>query len=227
MNKHFLAVSLIVVLTASHVQAQFNFGVRTGLNYTKVLGTGVAPVNNLKAGFQFGVVADYAVNGKFSIEPGLLFSTLGYKGQQYVTEYPTGKKAYFFKYQESPNYIQIPVHARYKLGNKVFLHAGPYFGFAIGGKASAEYLDNDGNRMAKASHKLTFRLDDSHSRYSRTFDYGLGVGVAVKFGNVQVGLEGNTGLAGISKYDTISFEDIFIYKKNGGFALTATYMFGK
>ena len=54
--------------------------------------------------------------------------------------------------------------------------------------------------------------------YDRKFDWGIGMGVAMKFNNIQIGLESNIGLINvISKTNN----------KNGGLSLTATYMFGK
>ena len=218
MNKYFFTVLLVVVLSANNVQAQFTFGVRAGLNSTKIWG-GVGRPTGMKAGFQFGTVADYSFSDKFSIEPKLLFSTQGFKNQMSTTNPVNGKKCKI-KEIESPNYIQIPVHVKYKLGNIVSVYAGPYLGFAIGGKRKMITIE-DGKKIYTAYPKLFKRDTDGRlmSVYERRFDYGFGVGVAMKFNNIQIGFEGNQGFVGI-KQETTS-------DKNGCLALIAAYMFGK
>lgn len=259
MNKHFFTVFILVVLTANHVHAQFTFGVRTGLNYTSIWGgvgepTGSTavppgyqigeppdypanPANNKLLiesgilGYQIGAVADYSINDKFSIESGLLLSKKGFKNQTFGMG-QNGKEL-TFNVSEKTNYIQIPVHVCYKLGNRFLVHAGPYFGFAISGKRTSD-ISLDGEKMYERNLMINFGRDKFSygARYCRIFDWGLGTGLAVRLGNIQVGLEGNTGLISINRDEIVSFDDMSEHKanthnKNGCLSLTATYMFGK
>jgi len=222
MIKHFLTGLLAIVLTVSHAQAQFTVGVRTGMNCTKLLGDEgflFSPVqNSIKFGFQLGVITNYSLSENFSIESGLLFSTKGFKNQKSVIYPITGKK-WTIKESEGPNYIQIPIYAKFKLGNIVLFHAGPYVGYAIGGYRKMETFE-DGKRIIYQPIRL-FKQDEHGivmTVYDRKFDWGIGMGVAMKFNNIQIGLDSNIGLINVISKSNY---------KNGGLSLTATYMFGK
>lgn len=211
MNKYFFTVLLSVVLTANNVQAQFIFGVRAGVNSAKICG-GIGAATKMKLGFQIGAVADYSVSNKLSIEPGFFFATLGHK--MIGSSTTQGGEQITNRCFVTPNYIQFPVHARYKFENKLILQAGPYLGFAVGGKVR-EKIGRTGNVF---EHKLKFGGDDY-----RIFDCGFGIGVAMQFSNIQIGLEGKQGFIGVkpSMHETLS------YSKNVSLSLTATYMLGK
>ena len=208
MNNHFFKVLLAFVLIAGNTQAQYTFGVRAGLNANKIWG-GTGPVTNMKAGFQIGAVADYSLNDRFSIEHGLLFTTLGYQIKGLAMP---AMKNMLIK-AENRNYIQIPVRFLYKFGNGLSFHAGTYFSRAISGKVKGNLFPIDGE-IYNYEYKLRFGENDNS-----VFDCGLSVGIAMRFGNFKVGLEGNRGL--------ISLEQSKSYHKNGGFAFNTTYMFGK
>jgi len=227
MSKYFFVFILVSILMVNYANAQ-TFGVRAGLNYSNVLSRKdyyTDETTVMKFGYQLGTIANYSVSDKFSIEPGLLFSTLGNKKQW----------TYDFEHEsvESTYYIQIPIHAQYKLGTVFLLHAGPYFGFAVGGNTIYKTFE-DGKKIYSWNY-LTFF--DYHRRYSdgvlrtgynpinRVFDCGFGVGVAVKLNNIRVGFEGNIGI--IRENDKFAHDGIYSYHRNVWLALTATYMFGK
>ena len=208
MNNHFFKVLLAFILIAGNTQAQYTFGVRAGLNSNKIWG-GTGPVTNMKAGFQIGAIADYSLNHRFSIEHGLLFATLGHR----INFTPMNGMRSKHYIAENRNYIQIPVRFLYKFGNGLSFHAGTYFSRAISGKVKGNSFPIDGE-IYNYEYKLWFG-ENANS----VFDCGLSVGIAMRFGNYKVGLEGNRGI--------ISLLQSSSYHKNGGFAFNATYMFGK
>ena len=220
MNKHFFAVLLIIFFTTCYAHAQFNFGVRAGFNCTKIWhGESISTI--MKSGLLFGAVAEYSVNNKFSITSGIIFATQGYKNLSTVSwdgidNGGTNK----VKDVINLNYIQIPIHVRYKPDNRLLLWAGPYFGFAVGGKEKSKWFE-DGKKKHVFVHRLKFGGDD-YSNY-RIFDFGLNVGIAKQFSNIQVGLEGNNSLISITKSSTYNNDSAY----NFGIALSVTYMFGK
>lgn len=219
MNKHFFTISLIIFLATCYAQAQFNYGIRAGFNSTKIW-QGKDNPTNMKLGLLFGAVAEYSVSDKFSINPGLLFTTQGYKDQATVAwDGIDGGGTYKVKNIVNLNYIQIPIHICYKSDNRFLLWAGPYFGFAVGGNEKSKWFE-DGKKHIFV-HKLKFGGDD-YSNY-RIFDFGLNIGIAKQFGNIRIGLEGSNSLISTTKPS--------IYKNDGaynfGIALTATYMFRK
>ena len=199
MNRHFLTVLMTVVLTASNAQAQFTFGVRTGVNCSKIWG-GSETATNMKLGFQVGAIANYFVNNNFSLEPGFFVAMMGHR-----IDVAAATRT------ESPVYFQIPVHVRYNLSDRFFVRAGPYFGFFFTGYGK---WDTD-----EHNYKLNFGREDVFGqRVYRSFDFGLSAGAGMQFGNIQVGLEGKQGLTDVIHSSSY---------KNLAISLTATYMFGK
>jgi hypothetical protein len=212
MFKKVYVVLLVAVLTAGYAQAQFTFGVRAGFNLTNISqkydGTKASgdDKGKFKPGFQIGVVGEYALGESFAIQPGILFATQGTKfkftDEAEITE------------TFSLNYIQVPINAQYRIdlgGAKLLLQAGPYLGYAIGGKDKYEAGG------ASESDDIEFGSKDEEIN---PFDFGLGLGAGVQFSNFQVGLGYNLGLTNLSNVDRVKL-------KNNGLALTLTYLFGK
>ena len=199
MNRFFLTIIITAVLTANNVQAQFTFGIRAGLNCSKIWG-GSEPKTNSKLGFQIGAIADYSMNGNFSFESGLFVATMGHK-----IEAASAKRT------ENPIYPQIPFHARYNFGDRFFIRAGTYFGFCVGGKGKWDTDEYD--------YKLNFGREAVFGqRVYKSFDFGLSAGAGMQFGNFQFGVEGKQGLT--NAIHSSSYKNFVI-------SLTATYMFGK
>ena len=221
MNKKFFSVLLVAALTASFAQAQFTFGARAGFNLTtssgKVDGKKVEGdmKPKYKPGFQIGVVGEYAFSDNFAIQPGILFATQGHKVNWSQT-FPMGKME--IKGTVNINYLQVPVNAQYKLdlgGNALLLQAGPYFGFALSGKSKSETTFN--GETEKTDFDIEF---GSKEDQTSPLDFGLGLGVGLQLNAIQIGLGYKLGLANLSNFDDASIN-------NRGFALTATYFFGK
>ena len=90
------------------------------------------------------------------------------------------------------------------------LQAGPYVGIALSGNTKAKA---DGK---KATEKIEF---GSGSGEMSRLDFGLGFGAGLQFGNFQVGVGYNLGLANLSNENKIT-------TRNNGLALTVTYLLG-
>ena len=227
MNKKILLVLLAVVLTASYAQAQLTFGARAGLNLTNMkMKTGSFSMSpDMKAGIQLGVVAEYGLSDAFFIQPGLLFAQQGCKMEMSESYMGESMKS---SDKMTLNYLQIPVNAQYKvgLGNmKLLLQAGPYLGFAISGKEKGETTYSYGGE--KETEKYNEKIDFKEDGWKR-FDFGLGIGAGLQFGNIQAGLGYNLGLANIADSDDdIEFSSGKTKTNNNGIVLTVTYFFGK
>ena len=204
MSKKIFIVLLAAVLTANYAQAQLKFGARAGFNLTNVYQedeNGKMKGLDWKPGFQIGVVADYALLEDLSIQPGILFSQQGMKANGSLL----GSKVTL---TYNLNYIQIPINFVFT-NNALFLQAGPYLGFGIGGKKEAK------SNSTSVSEKIKFGSGDDAD--FRAFDFGLGVGAGLQFGNMQAGLGINYGLVNLRT-------DVKV--KNIGLNLTLTYLFG-
>jgi hypothetical protein len=204
MLRKVLAVIAVAILTVGSAQAQFKFGARAGVNLTTF--TGDVEDAKFKPGFQVGVVGDYSVSEVFAIQPGLVYAQQGCSTEE------SGAK-----FTANLNYIQLPVNAQYKLdlgGTKLLLQAGPYLGFGLGGKTKGK---EDG-----VSVSMDIKMGSGDDALLKAFDFGVGVGAGLQFGNIQAALGYNIGLANIAP----DVEDSGT-TKNSGLALTLTYLFGK
>jgi hypothetical protein len=226
MKKFFLLV-VLAVMTASFAQAQIKFGARAGFNLTsasyKIDVSGFdAPDTKFKPGFQIGVVGELALTDAIFLQPGILFATQGYKVEDSGED-----KQYNEKWDDketfSLNYLQIPINVQYKLdlgGMNLLLQAGPYLGYAIGGKYKYEWNDEDayGKDSGSKEEDLKFGSDAAKGEI-KPFDFGIGLGVGLQFSNLQVGLGYNLGLTNLSNADKVTV-------KNNGLAVTLTFLFG-
>jgi len=214
MCKKIFIVSLVAVLTVNYAQAQVIFGARAGFNMTNLYqkdANGDKVGLDWRPGFQIGVIADYPfLFEDLSIQPGILFATQGAKSEKTLLGYKT-------KINFNLNYIQVPINLQYKqdLDNMILLlQAGPYLGFGIGGKKEIEI--SEGGTKVSSSEKIKFGSGDDAD--FKAFDFGLGFGAGLQFGNLQAVLSYNLGLVKL---------DPDVDLKNIGLALTVTYFFGK
>jgi len=214
MSKKLFLVLFVAVLTVNYAQAQLTYGLRTGINLTNVYQNEDGDVKGLnwKGGFQFGVVAEYALLEDLFIQSGILFSQQGMQ-----TDMSAG--SIYVNYAWKLNYLQVPINFQYRnqSGNK-YLQVGPYFGYGIGGKLTV--IASSGGTSASESEKIKFGSKGNSVYNFKAFDFGLGAGAGFLFGNLQAGIGLNYGLANIVPNKNVSL-------KNLGLALTATYMFSK
>jgi len=220
MNKKFYIFLTVAVLSASAAQAQFSVGARAGFNLSNVYGADTGD-SKWKPGFQIGVVGDYALSDAFSLQPGILFSTLGWKVDHSSSETIMGETVNIAaKTTTNLNYIQIPVNAQYKLdlgSMKLLLQAGPYFGFGLGGKLKGETIF-DGKK-----ENIDEKIKMGNDEVFKVFDIGLGAGAGLQFGSVQIGLAYQLGFVNLNNMSDIV--DTKMY--NHGLSLSVTYLFGK
>ena len=178
--KKVLQASLIAValLVGSNVSAQdspIQLGVKAGVNLSNFGGD--VEGTKAKVGFNAGVTLDYNFTPNVALLTGLEFTT---KGAKYKHLDDASVNAMF---------IQLPVHVGYKLPvtetMKVVFHAGPYAAYGIGGKNKIEGVKFD-----------TFGKDAL-----KEFDFGVGLGAGLEFGQIGVGLGWDFGLADLSRGD--------------------------
>lgn len=178
--KLMLVLALFAMVTA--VSAQVSLGVKGGINMSNLYGDELDN-ENVKIGFNVGLLADIDFSFNSAIQTGLFFTTKGYK-------YDSGN----LDYTENLMYIQLPVHYAYKIdvtpGTRVVFHAGPYAAYGVGG-----------SRKLDAGELGSLEVDkifgDGMSQY-KPFDAGLGLGVGAEFGTILVDLGWDMGLVNIS-----------------------------
>lgn len=129
----FMKTKLFFVLAlafTSHVSmAQFNLGIKGGVNMTKVAGKAFS--EEFRTGYHLGGFAEIGLGGKFSIQPEVIFN-------QYNTRVDT---AFSDVYQNAVNlssyrdvklnYLTIPLLLNFKPTKVLSLQAGPQFGILM------------------------------------------------------------------------------------------------
>lgn len=192
------AVALLIGVSASAQDQKAIFGVKGGVNMSNL--SGDVNGNKAKIGFNVGITLDYAFTPEWYLLTGLEYTTKGAKFD----------KIDGFKPSINAAYIQLPIHAGYKLevsdATKVVFHAGPYLAYGVNGKAKAK---TDGVEISEN----TFG-DDGFKR----FDFGVGLGVGLEFGKIGVGLGYDFGLVNIIDLSGASV-------KNGNAYLSVGYKF--
>lgn len=204
--KLLLAATLIMVGVSLNAQDnQFTFGVKAGVNMSNM---DIKHIDTkVKFGYNIGVTVDYAINQDWYILSGLQYTTKGTKIDYSI-----------FEAKLNAAYLQLPIHAGYKLEiapeTKLVFHAGPYFAYGINGKAKAstnyfEELEDEWG-IEGTGKSNTFDTIDR-------FDMGLGLGVGIEFGKFGLDLGWDYGLINIAKEDGTT--------RNGNAYLTVGYKF--
>ncbi|MDR0833950.1 MAG: PorT family protein [Candidatus Symbiothrix sp.] len=202
--KKYLLIAL-VALTAVTANAQgVKFGVTAGLNLSNW--TGDIEDAKYKAGFQVGVVADWALTESFSIAPELNFSQKGYKAKF------EGIGAYDIS--ATVNYLTLPINALYKFNvsddSKFLVFAGPYLGYGLSGSVKAT-VPGEGSE----SEDIKFGSKEGELK---AFDFGLNAGIGFQYTKFFIKAQYNLGLANLSNVDGNSI-------KNSNIGVTLGYLF--
>jgi len=218
MKKQTLLLALTSIAFALGSQAQSTtFGVRAGVNFQNINGkesTGGDTKYKLKTGFNVGVNAEIPVAEDFYLQPGVLFTTKGAKGD----------KDAFVKKWNIP-YIEVPINFLYKpeLGDgKLLLGIGPYIAFAVGGKVT-----DQNSKEWDIEYKNEIKLSQwGLAYYAKRMDFGgnllVGYELSSKLSaqlNAQLGMvKINTKITDLNPPDKTKY-------KNTGFGVSLGYRF--
>jgi len=199
-----------VLLFSFSTQAQTTFGARAGLNLANIsIDSDFGGIStDSRMGITIALLADVGVSESFSVQPELHYIQKGYKVE---TEF----LGYMIKGTLTLNYLELPIHAKYKFGKENlggYVLAGPTIGYALSG--NAEQCEN-GNCQ---SEKIEFDENDGFKR----FELGLSLGGGVTIGeNLFIDIR---YVLGISNLSNDGSEDT---AKNKGIQFGVGYMFGK
>ena len=189
-----VAVALLIGVSASAQDKPITFGVKAGMNLSNFSGSGVSD-SDAKIGFNVGVTMDYAFSQELYLMTALEFTMKGGKSEGSISY---GGVSFEGKETSNPMYLQIPVHIGYKFAiaenTNLVLHAGPYVAYGIAGKYKLEGKASVGDASGEIKPETDFFGDDMFNR----FDFGLGLGVGVEFGQFNIGLGYDLGVVNIS-----------------------------
>ena len=208
--KKIILLGLMSILFVGITFAQTRIGITAGLNASNLNSSsdGYSESGDFKAGFQAGLVADFAITENFSVIPELLFSQRGAKAKDDSEGLMKGVSL-------TLNYLQLPVNVAYKfdagMGSKVFIFAGPYLGYGLSTSAKVK----TGGVSISTPDAIKFGSGENDLK---ALDYGVNAGIGYQYEKIFFKLQYNLGLANLSN-------DSDYKLKNVNVAVTAGYFF--
>lgn len=170
-----------------------SFGVRAGINLN-TLSNGGDEEYDATVGLRVGVVADIPIFESLYFEPGLYYANRSCK-YTYADDYYSGEEKLNMSYLELPLLLQYRYNFSDDWGIRV--NFGPYFAYALGGKAKYEMYSEYDDEHYSGSGKL-FSKEDGETALKR-FDFGLMTGIDVAYRQFSLGIGYQAGLAKINK----------------------------
>lgn len=227
MRKIAMTVAALATMTiAAKAQMSIRFAPEVGLNlYNMNIKFADEKIDTkIKPAFKVGGVVDLGITKKLSIQPGVFFSM---KGTKQTDEGNVPGGTYETELKTTSNNIEIPVNVVYHfgegIGDGLFVQAGPYLGYAFGGKIKGETVTKIGNTTTTVERDDDLEIgDDAVEDDLKPLDFGLNIGVGYQlpmglFARAQYGL----GLANLQPGG-----DSKNSAKNWGIGISVGYFFG-
>jgi hypothetical protein len=122
--KNKILILLVTVFFTQAAMAQFTLGVKGGATLSKI--DGKAFKDEFNTGYHIGGFLEFGLGGRLSLQPEVLFNQIN-------TRRDTAFQNVFQPNVQDIklNYLSIPVMLNYKLGNVLYLQAGPQFGILM------------------------------------------------------------------------------------------------
>jgi hypothetical protein len=225
--KYFLNISfvLLVLMTGSISNAQW-YGVKGGYNLSSIVyydnnGKQIDLFSN-NPGFHIGLVTEFPVYKRLSLEPSLLFSTKGYK-----ENYDKSSNGDLLKFNTAANfnYLDIPLTAKSYLNlrsAKIFGTIGPYLGIGLGGEIKKTTTSTNSGQSSTDYTDIKWGPELGQDNFKR-IDLGLIAGAGVEFRSVQLGISYNYGLRNISERSEDGYK---VNNRVLGFSMSLKFDYG-
>jgi hypothetical protein len=148
MNKKLL-LALFAAVAFTAANAQIQFGVKAGPNFTTFTGSDASGAKFLVS-FHGGAFVKIPFNDQFSLQPEVQYSGQGAKGTDQTTN---------TSFTAHNNYLQIPMMFTFTHSSGLILQTGPQLGFLLSAKESASGVSID------------------TKQYYKSVDFGWGTGI--------------------------------------------------
>ena len=163
---------LLTILPSITTAQETRFGIKSGLNYSSVVGDLTDGVKFRLSGHA-GVFLEMDFSYKFALQPELLYSSQGFQFSSDLAQIdgsptPGGND---FRTNVQLNYLTVPILGKFRLSEKLALDFGPQFGFLLNQVTKIKNLDESDSSNAKSRNKISgdFQLD-----------YGAAIGVSIR-----------------------------------------------
>ncbi len=220
--KNSILIVIFGVLLATTASAQISF--KAGVNIATIAEEGKDVTrkdidNKSVLGAILGITAEIPVADVFYIQPELLFSQSG-GSNSYTVGTAYTKSTYKI------NYLELPVLAKLKFGNKdesgvgIHVAAGPWLGYALKGHSSTKTTVGE---MVIFEQDRDYSFDDQDN--AERVNYGLIAAAGLSFGHMVLDLRYNFGLNNLLDKDANNGNDSKPVLQTRGVALTVGYRF--
>ena len=185
--KKLIIIIVIALFGFVPMKAQdINFGAKAGVNFASITGDDTDDLDG-RTSFHVGIVAEIVISDKFSVQPELLYSSQGATSEDSYTEEGINIKE---EGTVKLDYINLPVMAKFYVGEGFSLEAGPQIGFLLNSEIEMK-LTASGAGVSE-SISVTEDLKD----HIKGIDFGLNLGVGYKMENgLNFGARYNLGLS--------------------------------
>jgi hypothetical protein len=214
---------LSINTAALTVHAQFQYGLKGGLNISEILtnSSSVTYVDGVPqqsrnfpaAGYHAGGLATVPLSKKISLQGELLFSAQG------ATDKPPSVYAVTAKEEYKLDWINVPILLKYNLPSGFFFETGPQFGFLIAAKIKQAVIGSPGDQTYFV--RSQFKSTD--------ISWSLGTGYLTTY-NLGIDVRYNLGLTNFSNVPASGVPTVPLQTgpmKNSVVQLGIFYMFGK
>lgn len=168
-TKLFLVAAFLIFSSAA--MAQFNLGVKGGVNISKV--NDRAFRDEFTYGYHLGGFAEVGLGKRLKIQPEVLWNQLNTRADTAFRNIYSNALDFSNYKDVKLNYLSIPVLLSYKLGNVLYLQAGPQFGILL--NQDKTLLENGKEAFSKGDFSMLggVQLNVSKLRLSGRYFVGL------------------------------------------------------
>ncbi len=190
---------LLVNIGGSGLQAQVRLGFLGGIHSAKILETNnipgwdstTKPFNKQRTGFELGVMVDVPIgHSRFYFQPSITYITKGRTFKQNNDSLAAlATDTVYNKQSLKLGYVEIPLNITYKIPftanrhNKLFVSAGPYFGFFYKGNITTESLTSSTSEYSNTTEPVA--VGKGPDTY-KTLDVGVNARAGIEMGNVFI-----------------------------------------
>ena len=139
-----LHIIFFIVAAFSHVYAQpeqIKVGVKGGLNLSSVTG-GIVDGLRSRNSIHAGVVAEFPISGRFSVQTELLYSQQGERIETDALEFTLpiiGSITASLEAVNKMDYVHLPILAQCYFGDNFSIHLGPQIGYLVSQKLQGSF----------------------------------------------------------------------------------------
>ena len=166
----------VLAISATAMISAQSFGVKGGANIATISKEKSWDDTNARIGYYVGVYMHAPVNSIFSIQPEVLYNSVGVKYENSKTSHSLGL-----------DYVSVPIMFQFEPIPKLFVEAGPQFSFLVG--------NSDRN---KTDDVVTIKKYRNNSNYN-SFDLSGAVGLGFRINNITIGARYLAGFTDIKK----------------------------